>query len=308
MGMSVSKRLIIVSFLLVALASVLVYASVGQRATDGTRLMPLDDAYIHFQYAKQLAQGQPYAYNTGQAPTSGATSLLYPYLLAMGYGLGFIDLSVGLWAMLLGGISLFWAMWACFRLGQWLGLPDAMAWWTALVFGLCGSIAWHAMSGMETMLMMLAILWVGVGVLTKDVRTVAFWGVMLTVIRPEGGIVSAIGVFVLLVGFWRDGVLWPYHGVLGSDRQPKQVYFSQCWATLFKPCCAYPRKLWAHVVGIADGLWARKRVSAPLCLRYCDCGASCVMAQARGFCGVGYFKFAGNHGRSKHARQCLLAL
>ncbi len=47
--------------------------------------MPLDDAYIHFQYARSIATGQPYAYNPGLPPTSGATSFLYPYLLALGY-------------------------------------------------------------------------------------------------------------------------------------------------------------------------------------------------------------------------------
>ena len=40
---------------------------------EGEILMPLDDAYIHFQYAKQTANGHPYIYNPGDDPTSGAT-------------------------------------------------------------------------------------------------------------------------------------------------------------------------------------------------------------------------------------------
>jgi hypothetical protein len=52
-------------------------------------LMPLDDTYIHFQYARQFARGEPMVYSPGDPPTSGATSLLYPPLLAVGYELGF---------------------------------------------------------------------------------------------------------------------------------------------------------------------------------------------------------------------------
>lgn len=63
--------------------------TLGRAAGGGEMLMPLDDVYIHFQYARQLALGQPYVYNAGEPPTSGATSFLYPYVLAAGYALGF---------------------------------------------------------------------------------------------------------------------------------------------------------------------------------------------------------------------------
>ena len=42
----------------------------------------LDDAYIHFQYARAIAEGHPLRYQAGAPPTSGATSFLWPLLLA----------------------------------------------------------------------------------------------------------------------------------------------------------------------------------------------------------------------------------
>ncbi len=72
----------------------------------GQPIMPLDDAYIHFQYARSIATGQPYAYNPGLPPTSGATSFLYPYILAIGYLIGFTGLNLGWWATGVGAVAL----------------------------------------------------------------------------------------------------------------------------------------------------------------------------------------------------------
>ena len=54
----------------------LAYACASLIAGRGEFVMPLDDVYIHFQYAKQIALGQPYIYNPGLQPTSGATSFI----------------------------------------------------------------------------------------------------------------------------------------------------------------------------------------------------------------------------------------
>ena len=79
--MSVRRPLLIWTlFCLTAAAVFLAYAFASLAAGRGQFVLPLDDVYIHFQYAKQLAHGQPYVYNPGQTPTSGATSFLYPCL------------------------------------------------------------------------------------------------------------------------------------------------------------------------------------------------------------------------------------
>src|SRR5215510_3257435 len=76
-------------FCAVSGAIFLAYALASRAVGRGDYVMPLDDVYIHFQYARQLAAGQPYVYNPGLPPSSGATSFLYPYILAVGYLIGF---------------------------------------------------------------------------------------------------------------------------------------------------------------------------------------------------------------------------
>ena len=43
---------------------------------------PLDDAFIYFQYAKNLIHGHFFEYVAGEGYSSGATSFLYAFLLA----------------------------------------------------------------------------------------------------------------------------------------------------------------------------------------------------------------------------------
>jgi hypothetical protein len=57
---------------------------------------PLDDTYIYYQYAKQLARGQLYRYQDGEPASTGSTSMIYPVLLAP------------FWLAGLRGPALFW--------------------------------------------------------------------------------------------------------------------------------------------------------------------------------------------------------
>jgi hypothetical protein len=167
----------------------------------------LDDAYIHAQYAKQLALGRPYAYNDGDAPTSGATSLIYPYLLALGYALGWQGLMLGAWALLLGALCLLGALVGLYRLLCALGVPSWGALAVTVAYGLMGNVAWHAMSGMETALTMMGVLWVGDAVARRNARSLAGWGVLLTLTRPEGGMIAVLAVCALAIETWRARTL-----------------------------------------------------------------------------------------------------
>ena len=46
------------------------------------------DFYVVAQYAKAMAEGHPFQYNAGEAPTTGATSLLHTAILALAHALG----------------------------------------------------------------------------------------------------------------------------------------------------------------------------------------------------------------------------
>lgn len=64
-------------------------------ATGGQLVPALDDAFIHFEYGRALAEGRPLVYVEGDAPTTGATSLFYMALLAIGALLGLRGLAMG---------------------------------------------------------------------------------------------------------------------------------------------------------------------------------------------------------------------
>ena len=134
-------------FLLAAGVSVLVY--LGVSAAGGAVGFPLDDAWIHQTYARNLGTRGEFAFIPGQ-PSAGSTSLLWTGLLAIGYGL---RLEPHVWAYTLGGLLL--------GLNAWLVYKLVLRWWptasgAALAAGLLVTVEWHlvwsAGSGMETLL------------------------------------------------------------------------------------------------------------------------------------------------------------
>jgi hypothetical protein len=108
----------------------------------------LDDAYIHFQYARALAEGHPLRFQAGEPVTSGATSVLWPALLAPFWALGARDEAI-LWpAWALSFLALGALAWEASRLtGRLAGRAAALA-AGAMVLSF-GGFAWCAASGME---------------------------------------------------------------------------------------------------------------------------------------------------------------
>ena len=201
-------------FCLVAGSVFVLYASVSRAGGQGEWLMPLDDVYIHFQYARQLALGQPYVYNPSQPPTSGATSFLYPYILAFGYLIGFHDLALGGWAMMVGAFGLLASMGAVYRLGRAANAPYWLCLVGGVTLGLTGSLAWHFMSGMETGLICALALWTLVyfvessGTLDEGMARHAPTGFIITatllaLIRPEGSLMAVWASLLMVARLWR---------------------------------------------------------------------------------------------------------
>ncbi len=197
----------------------LVYLSLGLRASaDEPIVMPLDDTYIHFQYARQMASGAPYVYNPGDEPTSGATSFLYSPVLALGYALGFNDMALGFWAVGLGGLFYLLSAWMIYRMVMEAPLADArgvsarypVALGLALAFLLSGAVAWAAFSGMETLLMTLALLTTLYGLSTAREGLALGAASVAALTRPEGAVVALTVAVVLVVNarrlYWRFAV------------------------------------------------------------------------------------------------------
>ena len=206
--------LIFTLFSIIALSIFAIYFAT--QLGDLDFVMPLDDVYIHFQYARQLANGQPYSYNIGEPATSGATSFIYPYVLAVGYIAGFQGLNLGIWAMLVGMFALIGAMGAIHRLCSIWNAPLWLAVATPILFAVTGSVSWHAMSGMETMLIVCLTLWTLLTYIEKRLDLFFIFAVLLALTRPEGSIMAIIAttMFVIRLVFDQSVTFRFKHGIL----------------------------------------------------------------------------------------------
>ncbi len=109
---------------------------------------PLDDAYIHFQYARALAEGHPLQFEAGAPVTSGCTSMLWPVLLAPFWALGARGEAI-LWpAWALSFAALGALAWEAFHLTERLAGRTAAVGAGAMTLSF-GGFAWCAASGME---------------------------------------------------------------------------------------------------------------------------------------------------------------
>jgi hypothetical protein len=86
------------------------------KQTHGEWSAPLDDVFIHFDYARATAQGHPFEWVVGNGYSSGNTSLLYPCVLAIGYRLGFVGQTLMVWAAVVAACSVF----AVLLVARWL--------------------------------------------------------------------------------------------------------------------------------------------------------------------------------------------
>jgi hypothetical protein len=121
----------------------------GYSLATGQLGFPLDDAWIHQTYARNLAGSGQFAFVPGQL-SAGSTSVLWTGLLALGYLLG-ADYRV--WTYGLGALALGLNAWLTERLALTLW-PERKA--AALAAGAFVAVEWHlvwaAASGMETLL------------------------------------------------------------------------------------------------------------------------------------------------------------
>lgn len=160
---------------------------------------PLDDAWIHQDFARTLAQHGSFAYAPDRSG-AGSTSPLWVLLLAPAQLIPAAPLwLVSLWADTLGALALFGLAWATGTLVElWLADMDARARAAAFLLAGCAVITewhltWASLSGMETLLFVLlsALLLLGVGRNWHPVRL----GVIaagLTTTRPEGAVLALL--------------------------------------------------------------------------------------------------------------------
>ncbi|MEM8961071.1 MAG: hypothetical protein AAGD38_06295 [Acidobacteriota bacterium] len=120
----------------------------GEIARIGHLGLPLDDGFIHLQFARQLAVGNGLAYNDGQLVT-GSTAPLWTALLTLAHLLPGSPL---LWTKAFGIVFLWLTAWLTRSLASELGLPNGWSWGAAMLVPATPWLVWSAVSGMEILL------------------------------------------------------------------------------------------------------------------------------------------------------------
>jgi hypothetical protein len=116
---------------------------------------PLDDAWIHQAYARNLAQNFEWAFISGQ-PSAGGTSFLWVLLLAIGY---VFNVAPALWSTILGFVLVL----ACMKLAihfqkEFSENHIFPLWLIPIAVLLEWHLLWAAYSGMETLLLAVLVL------------------------------------------------------------------------------------------------------------------------------------------------------
>jgi hypothetical protein len=111
---------------------------------------PLDDVFIHFDFARQAARGHAFEWSPGAGYSSGGTSLLYPFVLVPGFWLGLNGLSLMAWAAVVACVCVFGTLLALRRLFH--GLPRVTSYLLPPALLSVGALSWSLWSGMEVAL------------------------------------------------------------------------------------------------------------------------------------------------------------
>jgi len=169
---------------------------------------PLDDAWIHQTYARNLANSGQLAFIPG-VPSAGSTAPLWTILLSTGYLLG---VPFQIWTYGLGIILLGLTGWTVARLSERL-FPEtpSVSVWAGLFCIFEWHLIWAAVSGMETILFIWLSLFLYERYLAGTSVQSWWWdiglgliGGLLTLTRPEGlGLVGIIGIDIAF-RWWRQ--------------------------------------------------------------------------------------------------------
>jgi len=110
---------------------------------------PLDDTWIHFTYARNLAEHGEWAFRLGEK-SAASTAPLWTFLLAIGF---FLKLAPYFWTYFLGWVVLtLLGIHAEETARKLIALYNPRIPWVGLFFVIAWHLTWSAVSGMETLL------------------------------------------------------------------------------------------------------------------------------------------------------------
>lgn len=160
-----------------ASAAVVALFLLREQAAVNVLGMPLDDAWIHFRIAQNLATGQGFSFNPSE-PTSASTSPLWTALLAVAYLITgqFVvpAIVLGVFFHLVSNVAVYYLAMAV--------KPDRrLALTAAVLVAITGRWVWSSLSGMETTFF----------------TALTMWGLLLYARHGAGRVALALGASLL---------------------------------------------------------------------------------------------------------------
>lgn len=202
------------SLLLIGCLALAIFRLNAYNATDQQGGVPLDDAWIHFQFARNLARGDGLSFNPGQ-PTSGSTAPLWTLLLAAVYATGGRFPGAG---QVLSATCYLSMLVTTYVLAKQLTRRRWAAWLAGMIVAVNGRMVWAGLSALEICLFAaLSLLAIAAHLSDRSQRryrlhTAALFG-LAALSRPEGYLLFALslGSFV-------------YHGIRNMQYRAKSVF------------------------------------------------------------------------------------
>ncbi|MBN1978707.1 MAG: hypothetical protein JW918_15020 [Anaerolineae bacterium] len=202
--------------------------------------VPLDDAWIHFQFARNLARGDGLSFNPGQ-PTSGSTAPLWTLLLAGVYLAGG-DFPIAGQAL---SAACYLAMLAAtYALGKQLTGRRWAAWLAGMVVALNGRMVWAGLSALEICLFA-ALSLLAIGAHLHDrvahryrLRTAALFG-LAALSRPEGYLLFALAM---------ADYMWSIQRITASNQRLPESRFTHHVLRILRQLPLLPIALFALII------------------------------------------------------------
>lgn len=156
-----------------------------------------DDTFIYLQFARNLLQGNGFAFNPGES-TYGVASPLWVFLIAAG---GLLKLDLFLVAKILSLVFASVVLLLFYRLGYEVLRDHLYAFLATFVFSVNACFLQWAGSGMEMSLSMLLVLLAVYYCLRNEYMVASLSSAVLTLVRPEG---ILLFFFILLDEYWNS--------------------------------------------------------------------------------------------------------
>ena len=172
------------------------YLAASTIRSDGSLAIVQPDTLLYCQAARRIAEGFPFSFSAGTGVSTGTTSVLYPFFLAVPYLIGFKGHS-----LIAAGFLLNSAFYIVFVVGWVLVACQAFAerpisrFVSTLLVSLFGPFAYCALAQSDIGLWMAVSAWLAYGLFTG--RRCVYVPIVLVSpwIRPEGMVV-ALSIFV----------------------------------------------------------------------------------------------------------------